>query len=398
MMARKIESLTARQEARFTEFVAAWTQVGLSTAPADRPGAEVAIAGMYRCAGVAPPGKIVWCGSPLSLALSRAAILDKRPLGTIGTAVPDGIAKSVWESTEASVSDTGDAAAGYCFSDHLGHKVLMSVQDDVRASISEQVWSHVRTSISDAVWDNISDAVSVWDGVRAAWARCASAVLSEAVSQCIDGQHDAGLLATYRYFHQVLDLKPQTEKLSGYWQLAQSANMVLPHQNICWVCERRDTLKLDGEGFLHSVAGAACAYPDGFAIHAIHGVQVPAFVIERPRDITVKKIDDEINAEVRRVMIDRYRDGEEINGAAAFLRDAGGVRVDHDEKFGTLWRREISDDEPIVLLEVINATPEPDGRFKHYWLRVPPTMTTAHEAAAWTFDRSPEDYAPQVES
>jgi hypothetical protein len=116
-----------------------------------------------------------------------------------------------------------------------------------------------------------------------------------------------------------------------------------------------------------------------------------AFVVERPREITVDKIDGEINAEVRRLMIDRYRDGEEINGAAAFMRDAGGVQVDHDEKFGTLWRREIADDEPIVLLEVINATPEPDGRFRHYWLRVPPTMTTAHEAAAWTFDRSPED-------
>jgi hypothetical protein len=394
MVARKIESLTARQEARFAEFVEAWTRVGLSTDPADRPRAQAAIAEMYRRAGVAPPQKIVWCGSPLSLGLTRATVLDTRLAGTIGAAVPDGIAKSVWEWTKASVSDTGDVAAGYCFSDHLGHKVLMSVQDDVRADVSEDVWSDVLASIRDPVWDNISDAVNVWDSVRAAWV----GGWYDTVRQSLDGQHAAALLATYRYFHEVLDLKPQTEKLSGYWQLAQSANMLLPHQNICWVSERRHTLKLDEDGFLHSLAGPACAYPDGFAIHAIHGVHVPAFVVERPCDITVEKIDEEMNAEVRRVMIDRYRHGEEIDGAAAFMRDAGGVRVDHDEKFGTLWRRDIPDDEPIVLLEVTNATAEPDGRFKHYWLRVPPTMTTAHEAAAWTFDRSPADYAPQVES
>ena len=75
-----------------------------------------------------------------------------------------------------------------------------------------------------------------------------------------------------------------------------------------------------------------------------------------------------------------------------------GKRVDHDEKFGTLWRRELSDDEPIVMLEVVNATRERDGSSKHYWLRVPPTMTTAREAAAWTFDRAPEDYAPSIET
>src|SRR5258708_19796990 len=37
------------------------------------------------------------------------------------------------------------------------------------------------------------------------------------------------------------------------------------------------------------------------------------------------------------------------------------------------------------MIEVINRTPEPDSSFKHYWLRVPPTMRTAREAVAWTF-------------
>jgi hypothetical protein len=32
------------------------------------------------------------------------------------------------------------------------------------------------------------------------------------------------------------------------------------------------------------------------------------------------------------------------------------------------------------------------------WLRVPPNMTTAHEAVAWSFNVPAKDYAPKVET
>jgi hypothetical protein len=129
-----------------------------------------------------------------------------------------------------------------------------------------------------------------------------------------------------------------------------------------------------------------------------HGVMVPAFVIRRPDRITIADIDRQTNAEVRRVMIERYRHGEEIHGAAAFIRDAGGVRLDHDERYGTLWRCNIPDDEPIVMIEVVNRTREPDGSFKRYWLRVSPTMRTVREAVAWTFNMRAGQYAPEIET
>ena len=72
--------------------------------------------------------------------------------------------------------------------------------------------------------------------------------------------------------------------------------------------------------------------------------------------------------------------------------------LDHDERYGTLWVRRIPDDEPIMIIEVVNRTREPDGRFKHYWLRVPPTMRTAREAVAWTFNVRAERYAPEKET
>ena len=39
-------------------------------------------------------------------------------------------------------------------------------------------------------------------------------------------------------------------------------------------------------------------------------------------------------------------------------------------------------------------SPEPDGTFRTYFLRVPPTVTTARGGIAWTFDLSEQDYLP----
>jgi AraC-like DNA-binding protein len=127
-------------------------------------------------------------------------------------------------------------------------------------------------------------------------------------------------------------------------------------------------------------------------------VRVPQYVVECTQEISVERIETEANAKIRRIMTERYRHGEEINGGAGHIRDAGGERLDHDERFGTLWRRNLPDDEPIVMLEMAHRTPEPDGHFKHYWLRVPPTTQTAHEAVAWTLDVPTEDYAPTIEA
>jgi len=395
-MAGTTARLTPRQEARLAEFAQQWTQIGLVTHPADRSRAEAAIRDMYLCAGLAVPKTIVWCGSPLTMGLSRAINLRADQGNIIAAQVPE----EVRAKLRSSVADGAGLDAGYCFQAHVEHNILIEVQSNVRASVGKDVWDDVMANIRDEV------GAGVWGvGVRNDLGadislpdRNVRAHVSESFRAIADAQRSAPILGSYRFFHDVVALREQTEKLAGLWALAQSADSVLPHQNICWVSERHHTLKLDDDADLHSLEGPACAYPDGFAIYAVHGVRVPSFVVERPREVTVEKIDAEQNAEVRRIMINRYREGEEIHGAAAFLRDAGGRKIDHDDKFGTLWRREIPDDEPIVLLEVVNATPEPDGRFKHYWLRVPPSMTSAREAAAWTFELGPDEYTPEKET
>jgi hypothetical protein len=50
------------------------------------------------------------------------------------------------------------------------------------------------------------------------------------------------------------------------------------------------------------------------------------------------------------------------------------------------------------MVRVRNSTPEPDGTYKHYFLRVPPNITRAKQAVAWTFGLEEDQYFPDLES
>jgi hypothetical protein len=160
----------------------------------------------------------------------------------------------------------------------------------------------------------------------------------------------------------------------------------------------RPTVLLDHAGRLHSASGPAFVWLADIRSYYWHGVLVPSLVVERPGCITIDIIHAAVNAEIRRVMIERYRCGDTVDGPAAYMRDAGGRPLEHDERYGTLWRCDVPANDPLVMIEVINATAEPDGRFRHHWLRVPPTVTSAREAVAWTFGMEAAEYTPRIET
>ena len=311
-----ITSLTKEQEARFAEFVKRWTDIGLSTAPANRPAAEAAVRLAYETAGLPAP-KIVWCDSPLSQGLTRAIVLG-----------------------------------------------LKDAEINVGKSVRASVWASVMDSVGASVRD------SVWDSGY--------------------GQHDANWLGFYEYFKIACGLEKETQKLCGLWGIAENAGWFLPHRHICWISERHNLLKRDAQGRLHCESGPALSYPDGFSIWAIHGVRVAQYVIEEPQKITLRDIASESNAEVRRVKIDRF-------GQSRYLLESGAKEIHHDD-FGTLYRADVPNDEPIVMVKVVNSTPEPDGSYKDYFLRVPPDMERARQAIAWTFEKQEHEYAPCIET
>jgi hypothetical protein len=219
------------------------------------------------------------------------------------------------------------------------------------------------------------------------------------VGDSVYGQHDADWLAFYRFFHDEIGLVAQTRRLDGVWEFSQSAGWAFPFEKICFVSERHCELHRDGRGRLHRADGPAVLYPDGWAIYAVHGVRVPAWIIEAPNEITTSKIADEKNSEIQRLMIEKM-------GWDKYISDVGGTVIDHDERWGTLLLTDSG-----LVLKVINRSPEPDGSFRQYILPVSdqceplpdpadqqaglgnPQDLTALNAVASTFGMRGEEYA-----
>jgi len=128
-------------------------------------------------------------------------------------------------------------------------------------------------------------------------------------------------------------------------------------------------------------------------------VQVRPHVIEFPDRITFAEIQTETNAEVRRVLIERY-------GLSRYLLDSKAVRLCEDE-FGEVYKTDVQEDEPLVMVKVMNSTAEPDGSFKPYFLRIHPELRpllannqlgepqylSGRNAVASTFGMRGEEYA-----
>jgi hypothetical protein len=133
----------------------------------------------------------------------------------------------------------------------------------------------------------------------------------------------------------------------------------------------------------------------------------------RPETLTIAQIEAEQNAEVRRVMIQRF-------GTARYVQE-GGADLVHElpENYyvrglqgAKLYRKARAGDSDIVMIAVKNSTPEPDGSIKDYFLRIQPdaydgaASRDCHAAMASTWrnrDGSlyfarPRDYAPGFES
>jgi hypothetical protein len=217
----------------------------------------------------------------------------------------------------------------------------------------------------------------------------------------------------------------QNAKLDLWIKQSLHCHWWFPYKGIVLASERHTSVEVDAQGRLHSLTGAAVAYRDGWGVHAVHGVRVPGWIIDKPQEITVDKIAAEQNAEIRRVMIEQYPGGQ-----SKYLQDACAIEIHRDE-CGVLYRKELPGDEPLVMVKVLNSTPEADGqltreaalkhfrgdtpvchdgmmirldqaplslRFKNYFIRVAPKCRTAREAVAWTFDLTPEQYQPAMQS
>jgi len=396
-----------------------WEQICLDTTPADRAVVQEILGRLYAVAGYPAPKQIIYSGSPLQV---LSAAVDSRL---------EGCQDSAKNLTEIRY-EAFQRVLGFLrhrFRDHSRPAVAFHV----RAQVREQVCNQFRNSFGDQCFASFIETAEhqFVKNVRAKFSPHAAFIQSngEAYSQVIDHirghildqifdqvddqirelahahfvlKYDGGVISqdlmNFRWgidpwisWHDFFSrLGVDASILKPSLELAKACGWYILTENQAYISAKPECIHLDDRGRLHCETGAAIRYPDGFSVFAIHGVRVPEKVAVSPESIMVGEIESEQNAEVRRVMIERY-------GLERFLVDSGAEEV-HRDDFGVLYRKKLPGDEDLVMVKVVNSTLEPDGSFKDYFLRVPPILTQARHAVAWTFGKEENEYSPAFQT
>lgn len=330
--------------AELAAVAAEWLAYGLMSTPAQRSEAEAGVRLAYEVAGLTAPEELIWCDSPLAGA--RAAGYAS---ARAGASVRNAVRTVPWAAARAEL--TGNLGpAGW--SRHWAASAQQTWQ-----LLTDRIVTPVRTRLEAELGD-------------------ARLTLLDAVY----GQHDAAWLGAFS----------AAPALRGLAEVARTAGWWWPYERLVILTERPVALHRDNLGRLHRGDGPALGYPDGWSLYAWRGMPIPPEVAARLPQLTVAEIQDESNAEVRRVMLEHF-------GFERYLRESGARKL-HTDEFGVLWQVAIPGDEPLTMVEVINATPEPDGSRRTYFLRVPPRTTTAREGVAWTFGLDEDSYQPLAQT
>ncbi|MEW2071526.1 DUF6745 domain-containing protein [Streptomyces sp. NPDC007346] len=328
------------------QHVNSWRDVAAATGAADRAAAEEGVRRAYRTAGLAEPERIVWAASP------RAAVEAVEKLADAGRSVREEVRTRPWAQERRRMYDELGPAGWSALWSATGAQLW-----ETTAALAERIRSGVAADLAPRPQDEGAVRLVLLDAVL--------------------GQHDAAWLAAF---------DGRGDRLTGLAEVARNAGWWWPYERAVVISERPEVLHRDEAGRLDHGGGPALAYRDGFALYAWRGMPVPAAFLAELASLTPKRIREEENAELRRVMLEFY-------GYDRYLTESGAEPLHRDET-GILWRIALDGDEDVVMVEVVNSTPEPDGTHRTYWLRVPPATRSAKDGVAWTFGLEGAAYAP----
>jgi hypothetical protein len=378
-------ALTPEQQAaaktaadRFDE---ACVQAHLSTEPVDEQTAAAYLRQAYERAGQAAPQQIHWLDGPYQLV---AVLASKRNWLRIDGAVRESISPSVWDSLRDN-TEIGSIETGAPVLNSVDYRVTrMQIHAQILKhthGLNHRVWEAVRERVGERIWQAVADEVrwplsprirdsgwgnddyAIWHSIRA-YDEAPSLALPEYLGGPLASEKGHPLA----HFNQMV---------SGYWF----------GKGVALVVRKPRLLAFDDAGRLHSDTGRCVEYPDGWGFYAWHGVPVSERVILEPDTLTRDDFLGERNVEARRIIQERM-------GAERFVWELAATYIDGGPQ-GVLYEVELPDDPDRVARYVQVADPS-TGR--EYFLRVPPTISTAEEAVAWTFGLSSNEYSPAQES
>ncbi|CAG7579976.1 hypothetical protein SIM91_19470 [Rhodococcus opacus] len=372
----------------------AWLTHGLCAHPSDRTTAESAVAQLYRQSKSREP-EFVWVPSPSAGSSLIAAEGLAMPMSLEGNGIRGataGIATMLSESRKRM-----DARIKRRISDWPNERRAVETARVKPPADAARVGISPDRIIRATVWDSLH--ITLFDGVAAA----IRTLLPPAVLGVTwYGQQEAHRVAyydTYRRlglanFHShddaLLDANIALTGATGWWWA---------FDGVCVMAERPTTLhsepipgRVHNEHRLHHSDSPALEFQDGDAVFVLHGTVVPDWVV---RDPTAERIARERNVEIRRCAIERIGWDNYIDTADLALVD----QADDPGNAGCTLRLYATPDgwgRTGRILLAINGSPERDGRRRQYGLHVPTWISSALDAAGWTYGLGGADYARLV--
>jgi hypothetical protein len=452
MTANKKYELTPEHRSQLAPWADRWIANAMSTRPmdyGDREAMRVAVAGLYDAAGLPQPKHVVFVPSPLVLAFAgcfAAGIWHVSRHGLPGTtsaataaATRDATYDATYDATHAATAAATRVATSAATDDATrvatAAATSAATYDATSAATADATYDATRVATADATSAATYDATRVatadatrvataaatrvatsaatadatYDATRAATDAATAAATRVATAAANDytrfllrctpgwyrmwngGNQYSGWCAFLSFFRHVAHLElPQYERWQHYENAAIHGGPRIMHPDFCMISDRPEILTVDDDNRPHGETGPSHRWRDGWELWYWHGVRVTDQIVMRPDTITAAQVLAEENAEVRRVMVERMT-------PERFLRDADAKPVQQDD-YGRLWRIDLPDDEPLVMVEVLNSTVEPDGSTKTYWIRVSPECETALHAVAWSFGQGSAEYVLAAQS
>ncbi|MGJ8650861.1 MAG: DUF6745 domain-containing protein [Opitutaceae bacterium] len=200
---------------------------------------------------------------------------------------------------------------------------------------------------------------------------------------------------------------PNTElsKSVGFLRILMMSPCVLIFRDDLIVSRPPLEVLTDPIGRIHAEDRPAIRFANGDTVSAIAGVRVDNSVFDPKSELSANDIIYEQNMEVRRTLLN-------LLGIEHFLANLGALEVSSDD-YGTLYKANFHpnygqrhylygwnhpNDDEIAYVKLLNSTPEADGSFKEYLLRVPPMIATPREAVAWSFEMDEAGYNPVIQT
>ena len=319
----KLYKLTPEHEALLPEYRDRWIRNSMRTGHLtldEKNSVVTALKGLYQAVDAKEP-IILFAPSPFAAAFAAgiaAGVLEMRKYYQV-TIAP----KEFTNSFAVTINDLVMRI--------VNQTPIPARPELVLSTVKKESWFHLEGKVDDI--KSIAEqfvATQSLDPQKASEALPTPGECAEYLMECVKnaqsmnngGNTWSGWIAYINFFKEVAKLPLDYSR----WNLYEAAAVAGPrymHEEFCLVSEPPLVLTADDQNLPHNDTGPFCRWSDGSQLYSVHNVRLPGWILEQPETITLEGIRSETNAEIKRIMREKY-------GESRYLRDIGAKVIDLD--------------------------------------------------------------------